>query len=165
MEPKEESQECAHIWAYALALKQLSVDYMHPATIVDPCVFGRNSFERQPSVDLETVEESEERAHILADATALNKLATNYMHPGDKISAVDPCAFGSTLWPSWVVAGQCWHCLGSNRVFTEAAAKIFRLQKKKHIRAFDELAAVVPSAMICQGRTALVLMAASTWLV
>eukprot|EP00592_Proboscia_alata_P028659 CAMPEP_0194444816 /NCGR_PEP_ID=MMETSP0176-20130528/127496_1 /TAXON_ID=216777 /ORGANISM="Proboscia alata, Strain PI-D3" /LENGTH=234 /DNA_ID=CAMNT_0039271271 /DNA_START=2005 /DNA_END=2710 /DNA_ORIENTATION=- len=57
---------------------------MHPenkVTIVDPCVCGRNYFERPSSVELETVEESEEHAHVLADATALKKLATDYMYP------------------------------------------------------------------------------------
>jgi len=32
-------------------------------------------------VELETVEYSEECAHILADVTTLKKLATDYMHP------------------------------------------------------------------------------------
>jgi len=72
---------------FCLALllsSSLQFDYMHPenkVTIVDPCVCGRNYFERPSSVELETVEESEEHAHVLADATALKKLATDYMYP------------------------------------------------------------------------------------
>jgi len=97
LESKEEGEERAQILADAIALKQLATDFMHPEVKVatsDSCVFGRNCFSRPSAVEVESMEEGEERNQILADAVALKKLATAYMHPEVNVSEVHPCAFG-----------------------------------------------------------------------
>merc|ERR1719216_831688 len=40
------------------------------------------------------MEDSKERAQILADAAALKKLATDYLHPEIRVTTSDSCAYG-----------------------------------------------------------------------
>lgn len=92
-----EEEERAKILADAAALKKLAVDYAHPEVGIattDPALFGRNYFERPSAPEMETPEEAEEHAKILADAAALKKLAVDHSHPEVGIAAVDPTAFG-----------------------------------------------------------------------
>jgi hypothetical protein len=82
-ESAEESEERARILEDAAALKKLSIDYRHPEIGVKSSIsVTRNFFSRVSSdvADL-TPEEEEERSLILADMTALKKLAVDYLHP------------------------------------------------------------------------------------
>jgi hypothetical protein len=75
-ESYEEAEERAGILADAANLKRLAVHYMHPEIGVkttDPTVFGRNYFSRFSADEVDSIEESEERAQALADCTALLK--------------------------------------------------------------------------------------------
>merc|ERR1711935_603300 len=72
-ENEGESEEKVQILADATSLKRLAVDYAHPeihVTTTDPATFGRNYFSRASAIEQENEGESEERAHILADATS-----------------------------------------------------------------------------------------------
>ena len=42
---------------------------------------SKTYFKRPSSVKLETVEEYKDHSHILADATAIKKIVTDYIHP------------------------------------------------------------------------------------
>jgi hypothetical protein len=73
-ESYEEAEERASVLADAANLKRLAVHYMHPEIGVqttDPTVFGRNYYSRFSADDVDSIEESDERARALADCTAL----------------------------------------------------------------------------------------------
>ena len=75
-ESYEEAEERASVLADAANLKRLAVHYMHPEVGVqttDPTVFGRNYYSRFSADDVDSIEESEERAQALADCAALLK--------------------------------------------------------------------------------------------
>ena len=75
-ESYEEAEERANVLADAANLKRLAVHYMHPEIGVkttDPTVYGRNYFNRFSADEVDSVEESEERAKVLADCEALLK--------------------------------------------------------------------------------------------
>ena len=55
---------------------------------------ARCYFDRYSANDVEYVEESEERAHILDDAMKLKQAARWYLHPEDKVETRDGCAYG-----------------------------------------------------------------------
>jgi uncharacterized protein YqiB (DUF1249 family) len=83
-ETVEEAEERAQILADAAALKQVAIDYLHPELPVvtnDSAVCARCYFDRASAPEQESFEEAEERAHILEDAAALKKLATDFAHP------------------------------------------------------------------------------------
>ena len=78
-------------------LKKLAVDYLHPELPVktsDPCATGRNYFARPSAALYEEEEEALERERILADASALKKLAVDYLHPEVPVMTTDPFATG-----------------------------------------------------------------------
>jgi len=84
VESMEEAEERARIMEEAMSLKKLAVDYLHPEKRVvttDDTACARNYFNRPSALDTESMEEAEERAHVLEDATALKKLAVEYSHP------------------------------------------------------------------------------------
>jgi len=96
-EDDEYADERADILADALALKQAAIDYMHPEIGVkttDATLFGRNFFSRYSAPDVESVEEANERASVLADALALKKSAIGYLHPEIGVSTEDATLFG-----------------------------------------------------------------------
>lgn len=83
-ETVEEAEERAQILADAAALKQVAIDYLHPELPVvtnDSTACARCYFDRASAPAQESFEEAEERAHILEDAAALKKLATDFAHP------------------------------------------------------------------------------------
>lgn len=79
-----EAEQRAFILEEMAKLKKHAVDYMHPERplpSMDPTAFGRNYFGRASAPDQESAGEAEERARILAEASALKKLAVDYLHP------------------------------------------------------------------------------------
>jgi len=81
----------------AAALKKLAADYMHPEVGViatDATVFARNYFHRPSAPEEEDMEDAKERALVLAEATALKKLAVDYMHPEVGVISADGACFG-----------------------------------------------------------------------
>ena len=56
--------------------------------------FGRNWFDRPSTLEMESWEDAEERASVLADAMALKRSAANYMHPEVGVTSTDATAFG-----------------------------------------------------------------------
>jgi hypothetical protein len=94
-EEDEYADERAEILEEAAALKKLASDYMHPevgVSVEDSTLFGRNYFNR-PSAP-EADEDANERALVLAEAAALKKAATSYMHPEVGVTSTDGTAFG-----------------------------------------------------------------------
>jgi len=92
-----EAKERALILAEADALKKSAVGFMHPEVGVaatDPTVFGRNYFNRPLAPETEEDEFADERAEILAEASALKKLAADYMHPEVGVTSADGACFG-----------------------------------------------------------------------
>jgi hypothetical protein len=76
-------------------LKQLAVDYLHPANPVvtsDPYACGRNFFSRPSAEEYE--ETDEEKELILEEMKQLKKLAVDYLHPENPVATLDPCATG-----------------------------------------------------------------------
>jgi xylose isomerase len=93
----EFADERAEILAEAVALKKLAVDYLHPevgVTFTDATRFGRNYFSRPSAPETEDVEVADERARVLAEASALKKLAIDYMHPEIGVTSANPTVFG-----------------------------------------------------------------------
>jgi len=93
-ESDEDADDVADILADAKALGRLAADYARPGPVeVSPEVFGRNYFDRASAPEVESKEEADERARILADAAALKELATDYSNVNKPV-AVDPVVFG-----------------------------------------------------------------------
>ena len=83
-ESVEESEERAQILADSAALKERAIMYAHPELPVvtsDATSTARCYFDRASAFEQESVEESEERAQILADSAALKERAIMYAHP------------------------------------------------------------------------------------
>ena len=83
-ESVEESEVRTQILADAAALKMHAIMYAHPELPVvtsDATSTARCYFDRGSAFEQESVEESEERAQILADAAALKERAIMYAHP------------------------------------------------------------------------------------
>jgi len=96
-EDVDDAEERGQVLADVTALKKLAVDYNHPEvgmSSTSPTAFGRNYFSRPSAIGQEDVDDAEERAQVLADATALKKLATDYLHPEVGVSSTSPTAFG-----------------------------------------------------------------------
>jgi hypothetical protein len=96
-EEDEFADERAEILAEAAALKKSAVQYLHPEVGVsteDATLFGRNYFNRYSAPDVDDNSKANERARILADALALKKSASNYMHPEVGVKTVDGVCFG-----------------------------------------------------------------------
>ena len=104
----EEAEEKAMTMEDLRALKQKSVDYMHPELPVKADAFacGRNYFTRPSAPEQEDPEEAEERARILADAKALKQKAIDYMHPEIPVVTSDPCACGRNYFSSYSAPEQ-----------------------------------------------------------
>jgi len=94
VESTKEADERALVLSEALALKKLAVDYMRPEVGVISAAGGRNYFNRYSAPETEEDDLADERAEILAEAAALKKLATDYMHPEVGITATDVTLFG-----------------------------------------------------------------------
>jgi hypothetical protein len=83
-ESVEESEVRTQILADAAALKMHAIMYAHPELPVvtsDATATARCYFDRASAFEQESVEESEERAQILADSAALKERAIMYAHP------------------------------------------------------------------------------------
>ena len=83
-ESLEEAEERARVMEEATALKKFAMDYLHPENSVattDETACARNYFNRPSAVDMESIDEAEERARVMEDATALKKFAVEYSHP------------------------------------------------------------------------------------
>jgi len=94
-ESKEEVEERAIILADALLLKKQAVHYYYPEAPVETnwTAMGRNYFARPSAMEQESKEETEERAHNLADALLLKKYAVDYLHPEANVK-MDSLAMG-----------------------------------------------------------------------
>mmetsp|Transcript_18300 Transcript_18300/g.37449 ORF Transcript_18300/g.37449 Transcript_18300/m.37449 type:complete len:328 (+) Transcript_18300:120-1103(+) len=93
----EDADEEAEILEDVENLKKAARAYLHPEVgvrVEDTTLFGRNYFERPSAPEVETFEEAEERAKILAEAAALKQLASDYMHPEVGVKTTDPTLFG-----------------------------------------------------------------------
>jgi uncharacterized protein (UPF0261 family) len=93
----EDADEIAEILEDALKLKKAARAYLHPEDPVvteDAAVFGRNYFNRASAPEVESLEEANERARVLADAMALKKAAVDYMHPEIGVKSADGACFG-----------------------------------------------------------------------
>jgi len=90
----EDIEEQAQVLVDARALKKAAVDYAHPEFEVitsDPSVYGRNYFSCFSAPEVEDIEE---KAIILAEATALKKAAVGYAHPEVGVVTSDPSVYG-----------------------------------------------------------------------
>jgi predicted RNA-binding protein with PIN domain len=84
VESHDEAEARAQILADAALLKKLAKDYMHPelpVSVTDSAATARCYFDRISAPEVESLDEAEARAQVLADAAALKKLAKDYMHP------------------------------------------------------------------------------------
>jgi hypothetical protein len=93
VESVEDAETRAQILTDAVNLKRLAVDYMHPELPVkttDSAATALCYFDRASAPEVESFEDSEARAQILADAAALKKLAKVYMHPELPVAVNDP---------------------------------------------------------------------------
>ena len=94
-ESVEESEERARILADAAALKERAVWHAHPEEPVvtsDATATARCYFDRASAIEQESVEESEYRAAVLADAAALKERAVWHAHPELPVVTSDPTA-------------------------------------------------------------------------
>jgi hypothetical protein len=92
----EEDEERDLIMEDLKALKKLAVDYLHPEKSVftsDDTACARNYFNRASAVDVESMEEAEERARVMEDAVALKKFAVDYLHPEAAIVTSDSTVY------------------------------------------------------------------------
>merc|ERR1712238_510701 len=90
----EDIDERNFVLAEAIALKKAAADYAHPEMgimMLDCTVFGRNYFSRFSAPEVEDIEE---KAIILAEATALKKAAVGYAHPEVGVVTSDPSVYG-----------------------------------------------------------------------
>jgi len=90
----EDIEEQGQVLADVRALKKAAVDYAHPEFEVitsDPSVYGRNYFSCFSAPEVEDIEE---KAIILAEATALKKAAVGYAHPEVGVVTSDPSVYG-----------------------------------------------------------------------
>jgi len=92
----EDADEEVDILEDAKALKKAAMAYLHPeigVSTTDGACFGRNYFTRPSAPDVESFEEANERARVLAEAAALKKLAVDYMHPEMGVTMTDGACF------------------------------------------------------------------------
>lgn len=93
---EDEQEEREMILAEAKALKALATNFLHPERPlkVDSTACARNYFS-QPwaTMEQETFGSAEARAHAIAEAKALKKLAYQYQHPEARLQ-VDPAVYG-----------------------------------------------------------------------
>ena len=69
----------AQVLADAIAFKKFVVDYLHPelpVTVTDPSATARCYFDRPSAPEVQSVEDTEIRAQVLADAIAFKKFAS-----------------------------------------------------------------------------------------
>jgi uncharacterized protein (UPF0261 family) len=96
-EEDEDADERAEILAEAVALKNSTMQYLHPEVGVkssDATLFGRNYFSRYSAPETEDAAEANERAQVLVDALALKKSVVAYLHPEVGVSTEDATLFG-----------------------------------------------------------------------
>jgi hypothetical protein len=95
VESVEETETRSQILTDAMAMKKSIVDYMHPersVVVTDPFATARCYFDRPSAPQVESVDEAEYRAQVLADMISLKKLAADYMHPELPVVVTDPFA-------------------------------------------------------------------------
>jgi hypothetical protein len=95
-EEEDMMDEREDILANMAQLKKLAQDYLQPErpVFVDALTSCRNYFDRLSAPTLESLEEAEERAQVLADAAALKKLAVDYLHPERPVKSTGGGATG-----------------------------------------------------------------------
>lgn len=96
-ESMEEAEERARAMEDMLAFKKWAVDFAHPELPVvtsDPTACGRNYFGRASGLEMETMEDAEERARIMEETMVLKKLGEEYAHPELPVVATDSTMFG-----------------------------------------------------------------------
>merc|ERR1712166_1556474 len=88
------------VLADVAALKELATDYHHPEVgveSVDSTCFGRNYFN---SLDVDESNDDNERKAVLAEVSALKKLAGDYHRPEVGVESADPTCFGRSYYKS-----------------------------------------------------------------
>jgi len=96
-EDDEEAEERDLIMQDLKALKKLAIDYLHPELAVvttDETACSRNYFGRASAEEMETLEEAEERAHVLEEMQAFKKWAVDFAHPELPVVTSDPTLSG-----------------------------------------------------------------------
>ncbi|KAL3908970.1 MAG: hypothetical protein SGILL_008276, partial [Bacillariaceae sp.] len=89
----EEEEAHEQVLAEAAELKKVAGWYMHPETPVASSIAVTRNYFTRPSAEehIETMEDEEERARILADATSFKKLAIDYLHPEKGVKSSVNC--------------------------------------------------------------------------
>lgn len=92
-EDEETNEERTAILADANKLNEVAGWYHHPETPVTSSVAVSRNFFTRPSAEehIQTMEEEEERAAILADSMQLKKLAVDYLHPEKSVESNVNC--------------------------------------------------------------------------
>ena len=121
------ANERAEILTEAAALKKSAITFMHPefgVTSTDGQMFGRNYFERPSAPNVESIDEADERAIVLADAAALKKSAIAYMHPEVGVTSTDGEIFGRNYFHRYSAPETEWVEFADERaeILAEAAA-------------------------------------------
>jgi len=121
------ANERTKILAEAAAFKILAIGYMHPevgVTANGGTAFGRNFFDRPSAYEVETFEEADERALVLAEATALKKSAVDYMHPEAGVASATGACYGRDYFNRYSAPETEEHGLADERakIFAEASA-------------------------------------------
>merc|ERR1711957_243323 len=90
------ANERAEVLAEAAALKKSAMDYLHPevGVAVRDATCGRNYFSRPSAPEVESNEDADERALVLAEAMALKKSAVDYTSPEVGVISVGGPGFG-----------------------------------------------------------------------
>jgi hypothetical protein len=80
----------------AMHLKKFAVDYLHPElpVVTEETACARSYFGRASAEEMETMEEAEERAHVLEEMLAFKKWAVDFAHPELPVITSDPTALG-----------------------------------------------------------------------
>ena len=110
----EEAQARDQVLEDAARLKKLAADYLHPerAVEISSTACARSYFSRASAPEQISVEEEEERSAILAEASALKKLAVAFRHPELPVQT-DAAAFGRNYFARSSALGVAEHISSS----------------------------------------------------
>ena len=142
----EEGEERARIMEDVKMLKMYANFHLHPEKPVEAVdVSGRNFFTRPSAPDQETLEEMEERARILEEATSLKQYADFHLHPEKPVVTTDATACGRNFFsrPSAPEQESFEYAEERARVLEEAAMlkkyAEYHLHPEKPVRSSDPL--------------------------
>merc|ERR1712166_1377047 len=113
------------VLADVAALKELATDYHHPEVgveSVDSTCFGRNYFN---SLDVDESNDDNESKAVLAEVSALKKIAVDYHHPEVDVEFVDPACFGRNYFKSAQVDADREQVLADAAAFQKLATDYY----------------------------------------